>query len=146
MLLSGEAKTLEGRSRSESESEEGVYSRKVQTRNPVIYPGPGRRCRNRRWRPEPVYVEKCLDEAGVGVKGQSNREIARTPRNAFRGSLSVSAHEVERPIGREGFAAYQVLTNSECVRVLPGSESAGANIRRREGKSPDPRPRPLTAV
>ena len=122
------------------------FSRKVQTRNPVIYPGPGRRCRNRRWRPEPVYVEKCLDEAGVGVKGQSNREIARTPRNAFRGSLSVSAHEVERPIGREGFAAYQVLTNSECVRVLPGSESAGANIRRREGKSPDPRLRPRSAV
>ena len=68
-------------------------SRKVQTRNPVIYPGPGRRCRNRRWRPEPVYVEKCLDEAGVGVKGQSNREIARTPRNAFRGSLSESESE-----------------------------------------------------
>ena len=87
MLLSGEAKTLEGRSRSESESEEGVWSRKVQTRNPVIYPGPGRRCRNRRWRPEPVYVEKCLDELWVGVKGQSNWEIARTPRNVFWDSL-----------------------------------------------------------
>jgi len=28
-----------------------------------------------------------LDELWVGVKGQSNWEIARTPRNAFRCSL-----------------------------------------------------------
>ena len=40
-----------------------------------------------KWRTEPVYVEKCLDDLWVGVKGQSNREIARTPRNAFRCSV-----------------------------------------------------------
>ena len=34
-------------------------------------------------------VEKLLDEVRVGVKGQSNSEIARTPRNAFRCSLVV---------------------------------------------------------
>ena len=34
-------------------------------------------------------VEKSPDEPRVGVKGQSNREIARTPRNAFRGSLGI---------------------------------------------------------
>ena len=32
-------------------------------------------------------VEKLSDEARVGVKGQSNPEIARTPRNVFRCSL-----------------------------------------------------------
>ena len=36
-------------------------------------------------------VEKSPDEPRVGVKGQSNREIARTPRNAFRGSLGRDA-------------------------------------------------------
>ena len=40
-----------------------------------------------RWRTEPIYVEKCSDDLWVGVKGQSNREIARTPRNAFRCSV-----------------------------------------------------------
>ena len=39
------------------------------------------------WRTEPVHVEKCSDDLWVGVKGQSNQEIARTPRNAFRCSV-----------------------------------------------------------
>ena len=38
-----------------------------------------------------VSVEKLLDEVRVGVKGQSNSEIARTPRNAFRCSLKPKA-------------------------------------------------------
>ena len=57
--MPGEVKRCQARSRSESESEEGVS------------------------------VEKLLDEVRVGVKGQSNLEIARTPRNAFRCSLAV---------------------------------------------------------
>ena len=68
------------------------------------------------WRSAPISVEKLLDELRVGVKGQSNLEIARTPRNAFRCSVPRLAREVERPIGREGFTACQVLTNSECLR------------------------------
>jgi hypothetical protein len=40
-----------------------------------------------RWRSEPISVEKLPDELWVGVKGQSSWEIARTPRNAFRGSV-----------------------------------------------------------
>ena len=66
------------------------------------------------WRTEPVHVEKCLDDVWVGVKGQSNQEIARTPRNAFRCSVELSIMEVELPIGLGGFTAYQPLTNSEC--------------------------------
>ena len=43
-------------------------------------------------------------------------EIARTPRNAFRGSVVIkSLLEVELLIGCEGFTAYQVQINSECV-------------------------------
>jgi hypothetical protein len=33
------------------------------------------------------YVENCLDELWIGVKGQSNPEIAGSPRNSFRASL-----------------------------------------------------------
>ena len=73
------------------------------------------------------------------MKGQSNTEIARTPRNVFRCSLGRSAAEVERPTGCEGFTACQVLTNSECRRVLPGSKGAGAKVRVRERNNSDHR-------
>ena len=71
-----------------------------------------------RWRTEPVDVEKSLDDLWVGVKGQSNQEIARTLRNAFRCSVEISVHEVELLIGCGGFTAYQILTNSECVHIF----------------------------
>ena len=97
------------------------------------------------WRTEPVSVEKLSDDLRVGVKGQSNLEIARTPRNAFRCSLGQYTAEVERPIGCEGFTAYQVLTNSECRGMNPGSEGAGAKVRVRERNNSDHRPRPPNA-
>ena len=56
VTVTGEDKRHESRIRSESEPEEGVKS----------------------------SVEKLPDEVCVGVKGQSNSEIARTPRKAFR--------------------------------------------------------------
>ena len=76
------------------------------------------------------------------MKGQSNLEIARTPRNAFRCSLGRSVAEVERLIGCEGFTAYQVLTNSECRDMFSGSEGAGAKVRVRERNNSDHRLRP----
>ena len=76
------------------------------------------------------------------MKGQSNSEIARTPRNAFRCSPGRSLREVERLIGCGGFAACQVLPNSECAQAHPGSEGAGAKVRVREENNPDRRLRP----
>ena len=76
------------------------------------------------------------------MKGQSNLEIARTPRNVFRCSLGENPMEVERLIGCEGFTAYQVLTNSECRIPLPGSKGAGAKVRVRERNNSDHRLRP----
>jgi len=35
-----------------------------------------------------VWVENCSDEVCIGVKGQSNLEIAGSPRNIFRYSLA----------------------------------------------------------
>ena len=48
-----------------------------------------------------------------------------------------SLTEVELLIGLGGFTAYQTLTNSECCKMIPGSEGAGAKVRVREGKNPD---------
>ena len=79
------------------------------------------------------------------MKGQSNLEIARTPRNVFRCSLGENLMEVERLIGCEGFTAYQVLTNSECHGVIPGSEGAGAKVRVRKRNNSDHRLRPRNA-
>ena len=45
--------------------------------------------------------------------------------------------EVELLIGLGGFTAYQTLTNSECYKMIPGSEGVGAKVRVREGKNPD---------
>ena len=94
---------------------------------------------NTMWRAAPISVEKLLDELRVGVKGQSNLEIARTPRNAFRCSLGGFGHEVERLIRCEGFTAYQVLINSECVSVNSGSEGRGAKVPSLKEKNPDHR-------
>ena len=94
---------------------------------------------NTMWRTAPISVEKLLDELRVGVKGQSNLEIARTPRNAFRCSLGGFGQEVERLIRCEGFTAYQVLINSECLSVHPGSEGRGAKVPSLKEKNPDHR-------
>jgi hypothetical protein len=42
-----------------------------------------------------VLVENSSDEPRVGVKGQSNLVIARSPRNSFRASLVRSSTEVK---------------------------------------------------
>ena len=42
-----------------------------------------------------MSVENGLDELWVGVKGQSNLVIARSPRNSFRASLENCIAEVE---------------------------------------------------
>ena len=71
------------------------------------------------------------------MKGQSNSEIARTPRNAFRCSVENSFIEVELLIGCGGFIAYQFLTNSECYKMITSSEGMGAKVHVREGNNAD---------
>ena len=39
------------------------------------------------WRTEPTIVEKLADELWLGVKFQSNTDIAGSLRNSFRASL-----------------------------------------------------------
>jgi hypothetical protein len=89
------------RRHSESESEEGedthcvLYGSVGWTRNRVIYPWSGRSEGNTLWRAEPVLVEDSSEELWVGVKCQSNAEIAGSPRNAFRCSVGCFHLEVE---------------------------------------------------
>ena len=50
---------------------------------------------NTTWRSELVLVENNLDELRIGVKGQSNSVIARSPRNSFRASVGCFVVQVE---------------------------------------------------
>ena len=52
-------------------------------------------------------------------------------------ALVKSLTEVELLFGCGGFTAYQSLANSECCKMLTGSEGMGAKVRVREGKNPD---------
>ncbi len=89
------------------------------------------------WRTELIYVEKCSDDLWVGVKGQSNPEIARTPRNVFRNSVevkSIRGRDTNRTRGS------QILPNPDELRMLIDilrSEGKGAKVLIREGKNPD---------
>ena len=91
------------------------------------------------WRSEPISVEKLPDDLSVGVKGQSNSEIARTPRNAFRCSVGAKSAGGRALFGLGPFTGYQTQPNSECRHDIPSSEGAGAKIRVREGNNPDQR-------
>ena len=60
-----------------------------------------------------MWVENRSDELWIGVKGQSNWEIAGSLRNIFRyglGSVCTGGRALQ---GRGGFTAYRPLANSE---------------------------------
>ena len=97
------------------------------------------------WRTEPLRVEKRSDELRVGVKGQSNPEIARSLRNAFRCSVVYECAGGRALIGLGPFTGYQTQTNSEYRYMLSGSEGAGDKIRVREGNNPDRQLRSLNS-
>ena len=70
-------------------------SRREQTRNQVSYPWPGRNEGKTLWKTELFTVAKVRDELWVGVKCQTNLDIAGSPRNSFRASAGGSMVEVE---------------------------------------------------
>ena len=61
-----------------------------------------------------MSVEKLWDELWIGVKCQSNTEIAGSPRNSFRASLGILDHG-----GRAlfGLGARHGLLNSDKLRI-----------------------------
>ena len=78
-----------------------------------------------------------MDELWVGVKGQSNWEIARTPRNAFRSSVEIKS---DRGRATNWARGLHRLPNPDELRMLSdmlSSEAMGAKVLRREGNNPD---------
>ena len=70
---------------------------------------------NTTWRSERTDVEKSDDEVWLGVKCQSNQELAGSPRNAFRHSVRFILQEVEHWFDAGEETSYQIMSNSECL-------------------------------
>ena len=61
-----------------------------------------------------MNVEKFSDELWIGVKGQTNLEIAGSPRNIFRYSLAKLSNGGRALKELGGLPIYQTLSNFEC--------------------------------
>ena len=61
-----------------------------------------------------MCVAKYWDDLWLGVKGQSNLEIAGSPRNSFRASLLIESRGGRALDRLGGLPAYQTEPNSEC--------------------------------
>ena len=90
-----------------------------------------------------MSVENGWEELWLGVKCQSNPEIAGSPRNVLRYSHREDLVEVEHCLSKGPSAGYRSQANCECHKTCPVSETAGAKLRRREGNNPDPQLRSL---
>ena len=84
-----------------------------------------------------MYLKKCSDELGLGVKGQSNSVIAGSLRNALRSSLEEIFHEGKALNGLGAPPGYQTQSNSESQETNAGSETVGDKVDGRKGNSPD---------
>ncbi len=66
-----------------------------------------------KWRSAPTDVEKSADEVWLGVKCQSNPELAGSPRNVLRRSGDGLIVGVKHCFGAGCLKRYQIETNSE---------------------------------
>jgi hypothetical protein len=85
-----------------------------------------------------VSVEDGSEELWVGVKCQSNLEIAGSPRNAFRCSLTRSVSEVEHWLAEGPHRVTEVNQTPNAATPQRGSETVGAKLHGQKGNSPDP--------
>ena len=83
-----------------------------------------------------MSVEKLLDEVWIGVKCQSNVEIAGSPRNSFRASLREKIAG-GRALNREGAERLPNLIKLRMAVLMHGSQTASDKTRSQEGNSPD---------
>ena len=144
--LSGRSRGAAGKpSVKSAQGAQPPYSQHTQARNRVIYPCPGRSRRKGRWRAERTSVEKGGDEARVGEKFQPNPEIAGSPRNSFRASPGDGLAEVEHWIPAGASKPTKGYQTPNAAQAPAGSQAARDKSGGREGKSPDPRPRPPSA-
>ena len=96
-----------------------------------------------KWRTEPTNNEKLGDELWVGVKGQSNLEIAGSLRNSFRASVVISVPEVEHWMGEGVNKPTDPNQTPNAGYMFHGSQATRDKLRGREGNNPDHQLRPL---
>ena len=84
-----------------------------------------------------MSVEKGWDDVWIGVKFQSNSDIAGSPRNSFRASLGTK-NAGGRALNVLGaFTGYRRLSNSEYQSIIYGSQTMRDKFHGRKGNSPD---------
>jgi hypothetical protein len=86
-----------------------------------------------------LWVENRSDELWIGVKGQSNWEIAGSLRNIFRYGLWRSLEEVEHCMSEGGSRLTDPKQTPNSLESDPGRQGTCDNVRAREGKNPDRR-------
>ena len=86
--------------------------------------------------PNHVVIEKTWDELWVGEKFQASTEIAGSPRNSIRDSLSGKLWRYSTEWGR-GVKATEPYQTTNAITEVAGSKTTSAKIRGQEGKSPD---------
>ena len=86
-----------------------------------------------------MWVENRSDELWIGVKGQSNWEIAGSLRNIFRYGLGTCVQGVEHCMDEgDSPPADSKQTPNTCY-MDSGRQEPCDNVRLREGKNPDRR-------
>ena len=91
-----------------------------------------------------MYVEECSDEVWVGVKCQSNSEIAGSPRNAFRCSVVCFPVVVELCLVDGPSRVTEIRQTANAIGHKSSSETVGDKLHCRKGNSPDPLLRSLS--
>ena len=93
-----------------------------------------------------MNVEKFSDDLWIGVKGQSNSEIARTPRNAFRCSVAKCCAGGKATEKARGLHRLPTLIKLRMPAHSSSSEPQGAKVMGREGNNPEHQLRSLNMV
>ncbi len=83
-----------------------------------------------------MSVEKGLDELWIGVKFQSNTEIAGSPRNSFRASVVLRVMEVSTELAR-GKTLTEPYQTPNAIHLINGSQTVGDKSHCQKGNSPD---------
>ena len=78
------------------------------------------------------------------MKGQSNSEIARTPRNAFRCSVEEKFYRGRATDWMRGLHRLPIPDKLRMLYKLYSSEGMGAKVHVREGNNPDHQLRSLS--
>ena len=77
------------------------------------------------------------DEVWLAVKFQTNLEIAGSPRNSFRASVSNEFNGGKALNGLGGDKLTEPYQTKNAAEMLPGSQTASNKIRGQKGNSPD---------